>query len=105
MTIIGRCPYCGEHRLRARDLTVRVLIPSDERSCTYACPRCGQGIARQVSHDKSCRLIDEGCRLVFWRWPRELAEPHHGEPIGYGDVHGFCLDLERNDWLSEVAAT
>lgn len=80
-------------------------MPTDERACVYQCPECGRGIARKLCPQVSSKLVDMGVKVVFWRWPLELGEVHTGAPIGYGDVSAFCRHLERNDWLSELAAS
>jgi hypothetical protein len=47
-------------------------------------------------------LVASGVRLVKWRLPAEIFEPHRGDPITHDDLIEFHKLLEKDDWYEAV---
>jgi hypothetical protein len=103
MNLLGHCPQCGDVHLTIRDCTVRVLMETDERTCVYQCPTCGCGISRKLCSQVSAKLVNMGVKLVFWRWPAELAEPHVGPAFTSADVYEMGRLLASDRWLERLS--
>lgn len=101
-TIKASCPACGDVRLKARDLLVRVCAETDAGSYSFACPRCGEPVAREATPRILALLVSAGVRTEVWHQPAELLEPHAGPPISVDDLLDFHLILGRDDWFDRL---
>jgi hypothetical protein len=104
-TIRATCPSCGNVRLHASDLTVRICVDTDAGSYCFQCPECGVAVAKDASRRITDLLVASNVRLEVWRLPAELAEPHSGVPISADDILDFHFELETPDWFEKLRAT
>jgi predicted RNA-binding Zn-ribbon protein involved in translation (DUF1610 family) len=102
-TIKATCPGCGDVRLRARDLRVRVCAETDAGSYSFACPRCGEPVTRDATPRILSLLVSAGVRTEVWHQPAELREPRTGPPITADDLLDFHLLLAGDDWFDRLA--
>jgi len=103
-TIRANCPSCGDVRLRASDLTVRVCSDDEGGSYTFRCPTCAAAVAKEASRRIVDLLVSSGVRIEVWRRPAELNEAHEGPPISPDDLLDFHLLLRRNGWFDDLSA-
>jgi hypothetical protein len=101
-TIRAQCPTCGDVRLTAGELTVRVCSDDDHGSYRFRCPGCDAPVAKPASAHIVELLVSSGVRLEMWRRPAELLEHHSGPPLTPDDLLDFHVALERPDWLDEL---
>jgi hypothetical protein len=104
-TIRAQCPTCGDVRLTAKDLTVRVCIDDDTGAYWFRCPECDARVAKPARSHIVDLLVSSGVRLEMWRRPAELRERRSGPALTLDDVCDFHALLERDDWMDEVAST
>jgi hypothetical protein len=104
-TIRATCPSCGNVRLHASDLTVRICVDTDAGSYCFHCPACGVAVAKDASRRITDLLVSSNVRLEVWRLPAELAEPRSGPPITADDILDFHFELETPDWFEKLRAT
>lgn len=102
-TIKATCPGCGDVKLRARELTVRLCPETDSGTYTFACPRCRELVARDASPRVLSLLVTAGVATEVWHQPAELSEPHEGPPIAPDDLLDFHLMLQGEDWFDRLA--
>jgi hypothetical protein len=102
-SIRATCPGCGDVRLRAGELTVRVCADNGTGSYCFRCPACG----RRVSRNASARIVEllasSGVRLERWSHPAELREGRSGPPFTPDDLLDFHQLLQRSDWFDLLA--
>jgi hypothetical protein len=101
-TIRAQCPSCGDVRLTAADLTVRVCSDDDRGSYQFRCPGCDAPVAKPASAHIVELLVSSGVRLEMWRRPAELLEARSGPPLTPDDLLDFHVALERPDWMDEL---
>jgi hypothetical protein len=101
-TIRAQCPTCGDVRLSAGDLTVRVCSDDDSGSYRFRCTGCGAPVAKPASSHIVELLVSSGVRLEMWRRPAELFEYHSGPALTPDDLLDFHVALEQPDWLDEL---
>lgn len=104
-TIRAQCPTCGDVRLTAADLTVRVCIDDDTGAYWFRCSECDAPVAKPASSHIVDLLVSSGVRLEMWRRPAELREPRTGPALTHDDLLDFHVLLQRDDWMDEVAST
>ncbi len=104
-TIRAQCPSCGDVRLTAGDLIVRVCTDNGSGSYQFRCPGCDAPVAKPASSHIVELLVSSGVPLVMWRRPAELLEHHSGPPLNPDDLLDFHVALERPDWLDELVGT
>lgn len=104
-TIRASCPTCGDVELTTRD--VRVLLCSDTNEGSYAfqCPACRVAVSKPAEPRVVDVLVASGVKLTVWQMPAEMAESHHGDPIGYDDLLQFHFELQADDWLERMTGT
>ncbi|GMU78572.1 MAG: hypothetical protein AMXMBFR46_13670 [Acidimicrobiia bacterium] len=102
-TIRAACPTCGDVKLRARDLTVRVCAETDEGTYSFDCPRCGAPVAREATPRILSLLVAAGVRAEVWHRPAELSEPRIGPPLTNDDLLDFHLLLSEDGWFERLA--
>jgi hypothetical protein len=106
MTMIrAQCPTCGDVRLTASDLTVRVCIDDDTGSYWFRCPECDAPVAKPASSHIVELLVSSGVPLEMWRRPAELRERRGGPALTLDDLLDFHVLLQRDDWMDEVTST
>jgi hypothetical protein len=101
-TIRAQCPGCGDVRLTAADVTVRVCSDDDSGAYRFRCPSCDAPVAKPASAHIVELLVSSGVRLEMWRRPAELRETHDGPPLTADDLLDFHVALQRPDWMDEL---
>jgi hypothetical protein len=101
-TIRAQCPSCGDVRLMAADLTVRVCSDDDSGSYRFHCPGCDAPVAKPASAHIVELLVSSGVRLEMWRRPAELLEAHPGPPLTPDDLLDFHVLMQGPDWMDEL---
>jgi hypothetical protein len=101
-TIRAQCPECGDVRLEANDLTVRVCSDDDAGSYWFRCPACDAPVAKAATPHVVELLVSSGVRLDMWRRPAELQEARTGPPLTHDDLLDFHVMLESDDWQEEL---
>jgi hypothetical protein len=101
-TIRAQCPSCGDVRLTAQDLTVRVCSDDDRGSYHFRCPGCDAPVAKPASDHIVELLVSSGVPLEMWRRPAELLEAHTGPALTPDDLLDFHVLLQRPDWMEEL---
>lgn len=101
-TIRAQCPSCGDVRLTAGDLTVRVCSDDDSGSYRFRCPGCDTPVSKPASTHVVELLISSGVPLEMWRQPAELSEPRSGPPLTPDDLLDFHVLLQQPDWMDAL---
>jgi hypothetical protein len=101
-TIRAQCPTCGDVRLTACDLTVRVCTDDDTGSYCFRCPTCEAPVSKPASGHIVELLVSSGVRLEMWRRPAELLERPGGPPLTLDDLLDFHVLLQRDDWIEDL---
>jgi hypothetical protein len=101
-TIRAQCPTCGDVRLTAADLTVRVCSDDDRGSYRFRCPGCEAPVAKPASAHIVELLVSSGVPLEMWRRPAELLENRSGPPLTPDDLLDFHVLLQSPDWMDEL---
>ena len=104
-TIRAQCPSCGDVRLTASDLTVRVCSDDDTGSYWFRCPECDAPVAKAASPHIVELLVSSGVRLQMWRRPAEMRERRNGPPLTLDDLLDFHVLLQSDDWMEQLAST
>jgi hypothetical protein len=102
-TIRAQCPGCGDVRLTASDLTVRVCTDDDSGSYCFRCPSCTRPVAKPASPHIVELLVSSGVRIEMWRRPAELWERRSGPPLTPDDLLDFHVLLEQDDWQEALS--
>jgi hypothetical protein len=89
-------------KLRARDLTVRVWADTDRGTYAFACPRCGDPVARDATPRILSLLVSAGVRAEVWHQPAEVHERPGGPPLTPDDLLDFHLLLAGDDWFARL---
>lgn len=84
-SIRAECPECGDVKITAADLVLRVCADNGRCSYAYRCPECRVCVARECSRRMADVLLGCGVRLDRWRLPAELFEPHPTGPVFVAD--------------------
>ena len=100
--IKASCCDCGDVELGVDDLKVRVCTYDDQGSFVFRCPTCHMSVAKPAEPRVIELLVASGVRLVKWRLPAEIFEPHRGDPITHDDLIEFHKLLEKDDWYEAV---
>ncbi|HEX6311404.1 MAG TPA: hypothetical protein VF152_07225 [Acidimicrobiia bacterium] len=101
-TIRAQCPSCGDVRLTAADVTVRVCSDDDSGAYRFRCPGCDAPVTKPASAHVVELLVSSGVRVETWRRPAELLESHDGPPLTPDDLLDFHVLLQRADWVDEL---
>lgn len=104
-SIRASCPWCGDVKLRPRDLTLRVCADTDHGTYSFVCPRCGDRVARDASPRICALLVSAGVQTEVWRRPAELLEPRLGPPLTVDDLLDFHLLLAEEGWFDRFVET
>lgn len=107
-TVRATCPDpplgggCGDVRLKASDMVVRVCIETQEGSYRFRCPSCKLIILKQADNRIVSLLETSGVDREDWHLPQELWEPHpDGDPISLDDVLAMHEFLEAGGWIGD----
>ena len=105
-TIRATCPSCGDVRLKAADVVVRVCANDNKGSYCFRCPSCGLRVTKSADSRIVDLLASSGVRMDVWHLPSELWEPRPtGAPVSYDDLLDFHLILQDDSWFEQLAET
>ena len=72
-TIRATCPSCGDVRLKASDVVVRVCANDNKGSYCFRCPSCGLRVTKSAD-SRIVDLLDFPLMLQDDSWFEQLAE-------------------------------
>ena len=91
-TIRATCPSCGDVRLKASDVVVRVCANDNKGSYCFRCPSCGLRVTKSADSRIVDLLASSGVKMDVWHLPAELWEARPtGAPHGRGDGAAYGL--------------
>jgi hypothetical protein len=96
------CPDCGEIRVDASQVTVRVCVTDVEWSYWFMCPGCDRRAAASTRQGPALEAIAAGAPFVSWRLPAEMLEPHEGPALKVFDLLELKLDLMQPDLVEAL---
>lgn len=103
-TIKTTCPNCGDVELGVEDLTAMVCSTTQSASYAFRCPSCGAAVSKPTGRRVVDVLVSSGVTLRTWKLPEELIERHEGPPIAESDVEALLVELEDENFMSNVLA-
>ncbi len=101
-TIRATCPSCGDVRLKASDVVVRVCANDNKGSYCFRCPSCGLRVTKSADSRIVDLLASSGVRMDVWHLPAELHEVRIGEPFTHDDLLEFHEILAGDAWFDTV---
>ncbi|HEX2240220.1 MAG TPA: hypothetical protein VHJ82_03645 [Actinomycetota bacterium] len=102
VTIKATCPVCGEVKLTADDIVLRMGAPRDNSSYAFSCPSCQQ-LVEKPADDRIVRLLlSGGVMPSVNEIPAEALEAHYGAPIDYDDLIDFHQLLQTDGWFEQL---
>ena len=103
-TIRATCPSCGDVRLKASDVVVRVCANDNKGSYCFRCPSCGLRVTKSADSRIVDLLASSGVKMDVWHLPAELWEARPtGAPVSYDDLLDFHLMLQDDSWFEQLA--
>jgi hypothetical protein len=103
-TIRATCPSCGDVRLKASDVVVRVCANDNKGSYCFRCPSCGLRVTKSADSRIVDLLASSGVKMDVWHLPAELWEARPtGAPVSYDDLLDFHLMLQDDTWFEQLA--
>ena len=97
-TIRTTCPNCGDVKLRAREVTLRICEDDNSGECLITCPRCGTRFTKETDDRMIVILTAAGVDVTYWYLPAELNErPPITEPLTHDALIDFHRLLETDD--------
>ena len=75
-TIRATCPSCGDVRLKASDVVVRVCANDNKGSYCFRCPSCGLRVTKSADSRIVDLLASSGVKMDVWHLPAELWEAY-----------------------------
>ena len=98
-TIRATCPSCGDVRLKASDVVVRVCANDNKGSYCFRCPSCGLRVTKSADSRIVDLLASSGVKMDVWHLPAELWEPRPtGAAVSYDDFADFLGLLSAKYW-------
>lgn len=97
-TIRTTCPNCGDVRLKAREVTLRICEDDNSGECLISCPRCQTRFTKETDDRMIVVLTAAGVDVIYWYLPAEIYErPSIDEPLTHDDLIDFHTLLEDDD--------
>ena len=84
------------------EVTVRICADGGFSVFTFQCPSCRKAVVRPATRPVVDELMSSGVRLVLWRLPEELDEPHPATPMTLTDLVDLQRLLEEKDWIKRL---
>ncbi len=102
-TIRATCPSCGDVRLKASDVVVRVCANDNKGSYCFRCPSCGLRVTKSADSRIVDLLASSGVKMDVWHLPAELAEVHRGPLLTHDDLLEFHELLQGDAWFTTLS--
>src|ERR687883_65215 len=103
-TIRATCPSCGDVRLKASDVVVRVCANDNKGSYCFRCPSCGLRVTKSAAPRIAAPPPSPGVKMAVGPPPAELWEARPtGAPVSYDDLLDFHLMLQDDSWFEQLA--
>jgi hypothetical protein len=102
MSIIVKCPDCGEQRVLPEAVTVRSCVDNGIWSYRFMCPGCHLPTTGESVMTALLDAVDAGASLEAWALPTHLDRRPAGPPFTLVDVLELHLLLLEPHWFEEL---
>lgn len=96
------CSRCGQLRVAASNVTIRICADTKDCSYRFMCPNCDTRNCASTSQERALAAVNAGSACESWTLPAERNERPSGPPLTLVDLLELRLALIEPDWINQL---